>query len=146
MFVAAYIECRRSGAQWYNFIMNANENPLHVHELNHIAIHIRDLAASEHFYGDILGLPRLPRPDFNFGGAWFAFGTQELHLIEDTSLGIAERLPVHFALKVADAYAAHTELSKRGVTIVGGPAPRPDGAVQVFFTDPDGYVFEMVSV
>ena len=93
-----------------------------------------------------VGLPRLPRPDFNFGGAWFAFGAQELHLIEDTSHREGDRYPVHFALKVDDAYAAHTELSKRGVTIVGGPAPRPDGAVQVFFTDPDGYVFEMVSI
>jgi len=126
--------------------MNANENPLSVSELNHIAIHVRDLAASEHFYGEVLGLPRLPRPDFNFGGAWFAFGAQELHLIEDTSLRAAERLPVHFALRVDDAYAAQAELAKRGVKIVGGAAPRPDGAVQVFFTDPDGYVFEMVSM
>jgi len=57
-----------------------------VHELNHVALHISDLATSIHFYGEIIGLPPLPRPNFNFPGAWFAFGMQELHLIEDKNL------------------------------------------------------------
>lgn len=137
---------RQSGTQWYNVFMNANDDPLQVRELNHIAIHVRDLQASEHFYGDTLGLPHLPRPDFSFPGAWFAFGSQELHLLVDPARRRDERTTVHFALLVGDAYAAHAELVKRGVPILGGPAPRPDGAVQVFFSDPDGYVIEMVSV
>lgn len=118
---------------------------LRVRELNHVAIHVRDLAESKLFYGETLGLPLLPRPDFGFDGAWFALGGQELHLIIDTEHRNDPRHSVHFALLVEDAYAAHAELTRRGVPIVSKPNPRPDGAVQVFFRDPDGYLIEMVS-
>lgn len=120
-------------------------SPLRVTELNHVAIHVRDLQESIRFYGETLGLPLLPRPDFGFDGAWFALGSQELHLIIDTEHRDDPRHSVHFALSVADAYAAYEELVRRGVTITSRPAPRPDGAIQVFFRDPDGYLIEMVS-
>ncbi len=122
-----------------------DSSPLRVHELNHVAIHVRDLAESKRFYGETLGLPLLPRPDFGIDGAWYALGGQELHLIIDTEHRDDPRHSVHFALGVADAYAAHAELTRRGVPIVHKPNPRPDGAVQVFFRDPDGYLIEMVS-
>jgi catechol 2,3-dioxygenase-like lactoylglutathione lyase family enzyme len=122
-----------------------NASPLRVRELNHVAIHVRDLAASKRFYGETLELPPLPRPDFGFDGAWYALGAQELHLIIDTEHQGEPRHSVHFALEVADAYSAHAELERRGVPIVHKPNPRPDGAVQVFFRDPDGYLIEMVS-
>lgn len=121
------------------------QSPLHVVELNHIAIHVRDLKESMRFYGETLGLPLLPRPDFGFDGAWYALGSQELHLIIDTEHRDDPRHSVHFALLVEDAFAAHAELQRHGVTIASKPAPRPDGAVQVFFRDPDGYLIEMVS-
>ena len=124
--------------------MNNTNDALTVRELNHVALHVRDLEASAHFYGDILGLPALPRPDFGFGGAWFALGGQELHLItEATRSGTPDRF--HYALRVGDAYAAAEALRARGVTEFRGPAPRPDGAVQVFLQDPDGYLIELVS-
>ena len=80
-----------------------------IHELNHVALHVRDLDTSIHFYGEVIGLPRLPRPDFNFPGAWFAFGNQELHLIEDKDLVPNRRRHHHFALLVEDAFAAKAE-------------------------------------
>ena len=60
------------------------EKSLKIHEPDHFALYVRDLEASVHFYGGVLGLPPLPRPDFPFLGAWFALGTQQLHLITDT--------------------------------------------------------------
>lgn len=116
---------------------------IRIHELNHVALHVRDLKASMHFYGEVLGLPQLPRPAFDFPGAWFAFGNQELHLIYDADLNSASRRHHHFALLVDDTFAAKAELSAKGITEFRGPAPRPDGAMQLFFHDPDGYLIEM---
>ena len=124
--------------------MNRSDNPLAVQELNHVALHVRDLEASVRFYRDVLGLPSLPRPDFGFGGAWFALGRQGLHLIDDPAPPNA-RYSFHFALRVVDVYASSVALRERGFTDFQGPATRPDGAVQVFFRDPDAHVIEQVS-
>ena len=120
-------------------------NALSVLELNHVALNVRDLKASVRFYGEVLGLPPIARPAFGFGGAWFALGTQELHLIEDTQDRDEGQNPFHFALLVEDAAACARALRERGLTDLRGPAPRPDGAVQVFLSDPDGYLLEIVS-
>ena len=118
---------------------------VHVRELNHVALHVRDLATSVHFYGQVLGLPPIPRPSFDFPGAWFALGTQELHLIVDDHVRDGEHSVFHFALRVDDAHAARRALERQGLTEFQGPAPRPDGVLQLFFRDPDGHVIEMLS-
>ena len=51
-------------------------------ELNHVAIHVADVERSSAFYRDVLRLEMIPRPAFDFPGAWFRLGAaQELHLI-----------------------------------------------------------------
>lgn len=119
--------------------------PLTVKELNHVALHVRDLDASIEFYAKVLALPRLPRPNFDFRGAWFGFGNQELHLIEDDSLNPNERHHHHFALRVEDTYKARECLEGKGYKTFRSHGMRPDGAVQLFFYDPDGYLIEMYS-
>lgn len=119
--------------------------PLTVQELNHVALHVSDIDASIHFYENILELPRLPRPNFSFPGAWFAFGSQELHLIGDTTLQPGERKHHHFALRIQDTYKAKEHLEQKGFTNFRSHGLRPDGAVQLFFYDPDGYMIEMYS-
>ena len=120
--------------------------PLAVLELNHVTLYVRDLEASVVFYGDVLGLPRLLRPDFGFAGAWFALGSQQLHLNVDTQNRDNERYSLHIAFLVQDASAAAQALQERGVTLQREPSLRPDGAVQVFFFDPDGYLLELTSL
>ncbi len=124
----------------------AAESALSVLELNHVALYVRDLDASVYFYGEVLGLPVLPRPDFGFAGAWFALGSQQLHLNVDTQNRDKERHSLHVAFLVQDAAAAAQALQERGVALQRGPSLRPDGAVQVFLHDPDGYLLEIVSV
>jgi catechol 2,3-dioxygenase-like lactoylglutathione lyase family enzyme len=118
---------------------------MEVLELNHVALFVRDLVASERFYGEVLDLPRLCRPDFSFPGAWFALGAQELHLIVEETMPPDERHHGHFALRVPDALAARREIELRGgAEDLRGPAPRPDGALQVFLRDPDGHLIELL--
>jgi len=117
---------------------------LNIRELNHVMIRVADLAVSVKFYRDILGLRELPRPAFDFPGAWFALGKQELHLVADPAVS-GSRGDHHFALWVDDPAAAKREILSRGWTRLRGPSPRPDGAMQVFVTDPDGYVLELMS-
>lgn len=121
------------------------ETALTVLELNHATLYVRDLAASVAFYDEVLGLPRLPRPDFGFAGAWFALGSQQLHLNVDTQNQDKERHSLHVAFLVQDAAVAAQALQERGVALQSGPVLRPDGAVQVFFQDPDGYLLEFMS-
>ena len=116
---------------------------LSVIELNHVALHVSDLAVSVKFYRDVLGLPQLARPAFSFGGAWFALGSQQLHLIEDAKSVGKDRRVLHVALLVEDAGEWAQMLRARGVTL-RGPSPRPDGARQVFLVDPDGYELELL--
>ncbi len=115
---------------------------IRIHELNHVALHVRDINVSMRFYGEVMGLPLLPRPAFGFPGAWYALGRQELHLIEQKDLTEADRRHHHFALLIDDTQAAERELQSRGVTDFYH-SMRPDGAVQLFFHDPDGYRIEV---
>lgn len=116
---------------------------LKIHELNHVALHVRDLETSMHFYGEILELPQIPRPAFSFPGAWYALGNQELHLIHDPELKPDTRRHHHFALRVDDAFVARVLLEQKGLTEFRGPSPRPDGPMQLFILDPDGYSIEL---
>ena len=120
-------------------------NALTIRELNHIALYVRNVDASVRFYGDVLALPRLPRPDFPFEGAWFALGSQELHLIKADPMRQASGNAFHFALQVEDAQAASAALLENGATNLQVPSRRPDGVWQVFLRDPDNNLIEILS-
>src|ERR1700759_873714 len=63
--------------------------------LHHIALPVTDLERSRKFYREILSLQEIPRPPFNFPGAWFQFGdARQLHLIVH-SPATFRREPLH---------------------------------------------------
>ena len=97
--------------------------------------------AARAFYGDLLGLPELPKPERlrARGGVWFAVREQQLHV------GIAESFAparkAHPALAVPragdlSALAAKLEAAGRAVTWDGralprrGPVRQPAGAAR----------------
>jgi catechol 2,3-dioxygenase-like lactoylglutathione lyase family enzyme len=112
-------------------------------QLDHIGLHVADVDTSGRFYGDVLALEPLPRPAFDFPGAWFRIGThQELHLIagiqgQPSPLGGAS----HFAIAVDDLDAWYERLTGQGVEV--RRQVRPDGVGQLYVADPDGHMVEI---
>ena len=113
-------------------------------ELNHVAVFVTDVPRSCRFYCEVLRLKEMPRPAFNFPGAWFRLGeTQELHIIgERPDQGVTRERGDHFALRVDDIEAWRIHLESLGA-IIRGPQLRPDGATQIFIGDPDGHLIEL---
>ena len=117
--------------------------PFKILGLQHVALHVADVAASVNFYQNKLGLQPLPRPAFDFNGAWFALGPgRELHLLEGRQEKVfSSSRGNHFAVQVADIQTVVQYLEQQGV--VHRPVKqRPDGAWQIFLEDPDGHVLE----
>ncbi len=112
---------------------------------NHVAIHVADLEASRRFYGEVLGLPTKARPAFDFDGAWFGIGgDRELHLLVGRAEPVvSHHRGAHVAFEVPSIEEAQADLRAKGVSIERGPQQRPDGAMQIFVLDPDGYWVEL---
>jgi catechol 2,3-dioxygenase-like lactoylglutathione lyase family enzyme len=117
---------------------------MRINQLNHVAIHVEDVERSCRFYADVLGLEALPRPAFSFPGAWFRLGPgQELHIIgERGEQPFAQERANHFALRVESVLDAEAALNNTGTEFMG-PRRRPDGAWQIFLTDPDDHWIEL---
>jgi catechol 2,3-dioxygenase-like lactoylglutathione lyase family enzyme len=115
-----------------------------IHELNHTALHVSDVARSCEFYTQVLRLEPMARPAFDFPGAWFRLGTQqELHLIGRLEEPVEPRSRNnHFALRVDDIKAWEQHLRSIGADF-RPPKLRPDGATQIFLADPDGHYIEL---
>lgn len=117
---------------------------MHVKQLNHVAIHVSDVERSVAFYRDVLQLPQLDRPNFDFPGAWFLLGVdQELHLIGERELPVhSHHRGGHFALVVdsLDDWEAQIDSSQANRL---ARKIRPDGAEQTFVEDPDGHWVEL---
>jgi len=113
-------------------------------QLNHVALHVADVARSCQFYRDVLRLQPLARPDFDFPGAWFRIGVdQELHLIGGRQQDVhSASRGSHWAMMVDDIDAWETHLKELSVAVQPRRC-RPDGASQLFLPDPDGHMIEL---
>ena len=108
-------------------------------KLHHVSFAIKDLDASKKFFGEVLGLPEIVRPGFNFSGAWYALGDRQLHLIAESSNSSDGRQRLtradHMALEVRDVEAVKTTLSDNGIDYqLGGNSDL--GMDQVFLPRP----------
>ena len=108
--------------------------------VHHVSINVTDVDASVAFYRDVLELEPLARPPFDFAGAWFALGEQQLHLIEAPDF--VAPIGQHFALFVDDIDATIEVLAERGVR-VSQPSEIPGVCRQAFFADPTGNSIEL---
>ena len=128
-----------------------------VSSIHHVALPVTDLARAKRFYAEVIGLRELPRPAFDFAGAWFAVSdTQQLHLIVHDRSTFRAGKPVdtrdiHFALRVSSYEEAIAHLRSRGYTpdaedemLRTREQPHATaGFPQVFLVDPDRNVVEL---
>lgn len=130
-----------------------NRGAVGVLAIDHITIACVDMARTRGFYVDVLGMKPVARPDFGFPGYWFQAGGTQIHLIEAGERGGRPGVPYtgsmtpsqgfHFAFRVADVQEAAARLVEYGLEVIDGPRARPDGVMQAYVWDPDGYLIEV---
>ena len=111
---------------------------------NHIALQVKDMPASVQFYGQLLGLERVPVPEnLKDIRAWFKIGPdQQIHLLAGrTQAVVNDRNGSHFAVFVASMDKAEAYL--KALNFPFHKQVRFDGVVQIYLADPDGYLVEL---
>ncbi len=110
----------------------------------HVAIHADDMAASLAFYVDVLGMERVPSPDFEQHVEWLVLGDQQLHLFRRETPAPQFH---HLGLEVDDFEAAYVLARDRGLFDGGVFSPDVrelnDGSVQMYLRDPAGNLVEV---
>ena len=132
--------------------------------LNHFSIRSGNLAASQHFYADVLGLVVGPRPAFPFPGLWLyagdttSYANAVVHIIDAKpadAAGLTQYLGTsheggqagtgvldHVAFFATDLVGTLARLSHLGVPCRERSVPVL-GLHQLFIDDPDGVVVEL---
>ncbi|WP_046174084.1 VOC family protein [Domibacillus indicus] len=117
-------------------------------QLHHVGLNVTDLAKAKEFYEKVLCLPEIARPPFDFEGAWYAAGSQQIHLLvlpesqtirRDPSLSSREG---HLALRVKSYQETLDWLKKHNVDVLEKPNS-VSGFAQIFLADPDGNLIEL---
>jgi catechol 2,3-dioxygenase-like lactoylglutathione lyase family enzyme len=113
--------------------------------LDHVNIRTTDLARTEAFFTEVLGLTVGWRPDFPFGGAWlYAGGRDVVHLVQVTRAGAASKGSSldHFAFTIDDYEDVQSRLEAAGIAYE--PAVSPNGGIrQMFITELNGVNIEL---
>lgn len=114
---------------------------------HHLSFSVADLARAKHFYGTVLGLAEIARPEMGLAGAWYRAGEVEVHLIVRPA-GVATGEPPprltpiadHAAFQIDDYAGAVAHLQAAGLEVL---ATRPEIG-QLWVQDPDGHVIELI--
>jgi len=100
--------------------------------------------AAKHFYGDVMGLQEVPKPEASRGrgGAWYQLGQVQLHLSIEKPQGencISKR---HVCYTVSDLAEAEQRFRSAGIEIVPDDMPTP-GLSRFYVRDPGGNRLEI---
>ena len=114
---------------------------------HHVSLDVRDVAVSRAFYGELLGLPEIERPEIGLPGAWYQAGAVQLHLIQvpegvDVGRPAAQPTPLanHLAFEIDDLEAVEAALRAAGCGVIS--LAKRSG--QLFVADPDGNMIEFI--
>jgi len=119
--------------------------------VSHISVTATNLEDARAFYGGVLGLREIPRPEFGFPGAWYALdGNLSLHVTVKDTMPVRPADPrrfdtrdPHFALAVADADETYARIQASGLPFYDF-ADTPTGLRQLFIRDPAGNMIELI--
>jgi glyoxylase I family protein len=120
--------------------------------IHHMNVPIDDIELARDFYGRILGLPEIARPNVGRPGLWFGCGANELHLSVQPGLGGGrsglslhpderpDRAGGHVAFTMSGSLDDIAGLlAAEGIPHVRGRAGLP----QIFCEDPAGNLVEL---
>jgi catechol 2,3-dioxygenase-like lactoylglutathione lyase family enzyme len=108
--------------------------------VHHVSLNVHDVEETGRFYLDVLGLEKIPRPEFPFAGLWMRSEAQEIHLIQVEGHQAPEGQ--HFAFRVDDLDGAIAYLAEKGVKASKPNEIRGVGR-QAFIRDPSGNIVEL---
>ncbi|MDQ2936263.1 MAG: VOC family protein [Acidobacteriota bacterium] len=122
-----------------------SSNGFHLVGINHVNVTVPaafELAAKQ-FYGDVLGLRQIPKPEGprKNVGAWYEIEGLQLHLsIEDGAQNrVSDR---HVCYQVADIASAKLHLQTAGIEVIPDDDP-VRGWSRFFARDPGGNLIEV---
>lgn len=118
--------------------------------INHIALHVHDLAKSSYFYTVTIGLDTIPEPFHDGRHTWLSIGPKShLHLIAGAGPAIERDKNTHLCFSVPSVEDFAKRLKSAGIPFedvqgnAGRILTRVDGVKQIYFRDPDGYWLEI---
>ncbi len=113
--------------------------------LQHVNVRVSPAveAAAKEFYGTLLGLREVPKPEDAAarGGAWYQLGDVQLHLSRDKN-AVNEGSKRHICFHVADLVEAQKHLENLGVEILPDDQPIA-GQSRFYIRDPGGNLIEV---
>ena len=94
------------------------------------------------FYGEVLGMPEIPKPEplRSRGGVWFQCGEHQLHV--GVELEFAAAAKAHPAIRVSGLEALKQRLSAQGVKFT--PDDVLPGTARIYVNDPFGNRLEFL--
>lgn len=119
--------------------------------ISFVTLGVTDLPRAVRFYAGVLGLPQLPSPPtvafFEMGRTWLALYPTDL-LAQDAGVaaegsGFPRFALAHNARSSAGVDALMKEVGDAGGTIVKPAQPTEWGGYAGYFSDPDGFLWEV---
>ena len=121
--------------------------PILLAGFHHVGLLVTEIDRAAAFYEEVLGLEKLPRPDFGFPGRWYDMKNgQQLHLMSTADLPAHSTdnpaFDRHIAVVVSDIKHTAEQLTTLGIPYAEGGGR---GGAQLFVRDPDGNMIEFRS-
>ena len=115
---------------------------LQITALEHVSLNIADVAQARKFYGEVLGLEEIERPEnFTAPGAWYRVGGVLIHL---TAGAQAEpESSRHFCLWTEDIQQAAKTIAAAGFEVHWERKNKIPGVDRFFTCDPAGNRIEL---